>query len=75
MDARGHGVNWFGVELPKVFPTTEILAGYDVEDAAETVHERLAYTMLGVATAYVAAVAKHRWIDRHDVLRRVLRPG
>ena len=31
----------------------------------------LAYAMLGVAAVHVAAVAKHRWIDRHDVLRRM----
>ena len=71
VDAGGHGAAWFGVELPQVFPEMETLGGYEVEDAAENVHKWLAYTMLGVAAVHVAAVAKHRWIDRHDVLRRM----
>ena len=71
VDAGGHGVAWFGVDLPKVFPTLETLGGYEVEDTAATVHRWLAYAMLGVAAVHVAAVAKHRWIDRHDVLRRM----
>ena len=71
VDAGGHGVAWFGVGMPKVFPTLETLGGYEVEDAAASVHKWLAYTMLGVAAVHVAAVAKHRWIDRHDLLRRM----
>ena len=71
VDAGGRGVVWFGVELPNVFPEMETLGGYEVEDSAENVHRWLAYTMLGVAVVHVAAVAKHRWIDRHDVLRRM----
>ena len=71
VDAGGHGASWFGVDMPKVFPTMETLGGYEVEGTAETVHRWLAYTMLGVAAVHVAAVAKHRWIDRHDVLRRM----
>ena len=71
VDAGGHGASWFGVGMPKVFPIMETLAGYEVEDTAETVHRWLAYAMLGVAAAHVAAVGKHRWIDRHDVLRRM----
>ena len=71
VDAGGHGVEWFGVGMPKVFPTLETVGGYAVEDTAATVHMWLAYAMLGVAAVHVAAVAKHRWIDRHDVLRRM----
>ena len=71
VDAGGHGAEWFGVAMPKVFPTMETLGGYAVEDTAETVHRWLAYAMLGVAVVHVAAVAKHRWIDRRDVLRRM----
>lgn len=71
VDAGGHGASWFGVPMPKVFPTMETLGGYEVEGTAETIHKWLAYTMLGVAVVHVAAVAKHRWIDRHDVLRRM----
>ena len=71
VDAGGHGVEWFGVPMPKLFPTLETLAGYEVEDAAEDVHRALAYALLAVALVHVAAVVKHRWIDGHDVLRRM----
>ena len=31
----------------------------------------LAYTTLAVAAGHVAAAYKHRWIDGHDVIRRM----
>lgn len=70
-DFGGHGVVWFTVDMPKVFPTLETLAGFNLEELTATLHKWLAYTMLGVAVVHVAAVAKHRWIDRHDVLQRM----
>lgn len=63
----GHAVQWFGLEIPNVFPA----AGEEWEELAELFHLGLAYTMLAVAVVHVAAVAKHRWIDRHDVLSRM----
>ncbi len=63
----GHGVQWFGVEMPQVFPET----GEDLQDLAEDVHKWLAYTMLAVAAGHVAAAFKHRWLDGHDVIRRM----
>ena len=71
VDFGGHGVAWFGVAMPKVFPTMDTRAGFDLEELTATLHRWLAYTMLGVAAVHVAAVAKHRWIDHHDVLRRM----
>ena len=70
-DFGGHGVKWFGIEMPKVFPTTETLAGFNLETTTATLHRWLAYTMLGVVLVHVAAVIKHRWIDGHDVLYRM----
>ena len=63
----GHTVHWFGIEMPQVFPA----AGEDFEEWAELFHMWLAYTMLVIALVHIAAVGKHRWIDRHDVLSRM----
>lgn len=71
VDFGGHGVQWFGVDVPKIFPTRETLAGVDLEETTETIHMWLAYTMLVVALVHVAAVIKHRWLDGHDILVRM----
>jgi len=71
VDFGGHQVQWFGLNIPKIFPTTETLGGVDLEDTLEVVHRWLAYIMLGVALIHVAAVVKHRWLDRHDILIRM----
>ena len=68
----GHTVHWYGgIPMPALFPTFESEIGETLGDWAETLHMWFAYTMLGVAAVHVAAVAKHRWWDRHDVLRRI----
>ena len=63
----GHAVQWFGVELPKVFPET----GESLQNLSETVHRWLAYGMLAAAVGHVAAAFKHNWIDGHDIIRRM----
>ena len=63
----GHAVQWFGIEMPKIFPET----GEELQDLSEDVHMWLAYGMLAVALGHVAAAFKHRWIDGHDVIRRM----
>ena len=63
----GHAVQWFGVDMPRVFPET----GEDLQDLSEDMHMWLAYTMLAVAVGHVAAAFKHRWVDGHDVIRRM----
>ena len=70
-DFGGHGVKWFGASMPKIFPTMETLFGLKLETATSTLHMWLAYTMLALAMIHVAAVAKHRWFDGHDVLSRM----
>lgn len=70
-DFGGHGVEWFGVAMPKFFPTMEILWGFNLEETTATLHMWFAYTMLVVAVIHVAAVVKHRWFDGHDVLNRM----
>ena len=63
----GHAVQWFGVELPRVFPET----GEDLQDLSEDLHKWLAYTLLAVAAGHVAAAFKHQWFDGHDIIRRM----
>ena len=70
-DFGGHGVEWFGTAMPKLFPTMETWGGINLETTTATTHQWLAYTMLALAVVHVAAVAKHRWMDGHDVLHRM----
>ncbi len=61
-----HSVQWFGSELPRVFPTAEAW-----EDFAEGAHMWLAYAMLAFALGHVLAALKHRYLDGHDVIQRM----
>ncbi len=63
----GHAVQWFGIGMPRVFPET----GEDLQEIAEDTHRLLAYAMLAVAAGHVAAAFKHRWLEGHDVIRRM----
>ncbi|MDA7949210.1 MAG: cytochrome b [Hyphomicrobiaceae bacterium] len=67
----GYSVRWFGVHMPKIFPSMENLWGFDPGKITEELHAWLAYTMLAVAIVHIAAVIKHRWFDGHDVLHRM----
>ncbi len=71
VDVGGHGVEWFGIAMPKIFPTMEVFAGINLEDATETLHKWLAYTTFGLFVFHVLAVLKHRYFDGHDVLYRM----
>ena len=68
-DSNLHGrpVKLFGLELPKLFPTVEGVGG-----TPGYVHTVLAYTLLGLVAVHVAAVVKHRYFDRADVLPRII---
>ncbi|MBG6207013.1 cytochrome b [Roseibium album] len=70
-DFGGHGVHWFGLAMPKIFPTMEFLLGINVENATELLHELFSYAMLIVAVVHVAAVLKHKYYDGHDVMSRM----
>ena len=63
----GHAVQWFGIEIPRVFSET----GEDLQDLSEDLHKWLAYTLLAVAAGHVAAAFKHQWFDGHDIIRRM----
>ncbi len=68
-DSNFHGkpVKLFGIPLPKLFPTIE-----DIGTTPGLIHTVLAYTLLGLVAVHVAAVVKHRYVDRADVLHRIL---
>ena len=70
-DFGGHGVSLFGLPMPKVFPTTESFAGINLEEATEEIHELLAWSMLAITLLHIAAVVKHQWIDKQDILARM----
>ncbi len=67
VELSGHTIKWFGYALPTLSEADEAWSG-----RAEFLHRWLAYLMLAVAVVHVAAVAKHRWLDRRDVLGRML---
>ena len=70
-DFGGHGVAWFGIKMPKVFPTMETFADIHLESMTATLHKWFAYSMLALVGVHIAAVVKHRVIDGHDVLYRM----
>ena len=70
-DFGGHEVKWFGLSMPKLFPTMKEWGGFELEIVTATLHQWGAYMMLGLAVIHILAVAKHRWIDGHDVLSRM----
>ena len=67
----GHAVQWFGVEMPRIFPET----GEALQELSTDVHMWLAYAMLAVAAGHVAAAFKHRWLDGYHVIHRMTLGG
>ncbi len=66
--ARNFPVSWFGlVTLPDFVAPNK--AAYDF---FHSTHEALAITLLCVALVHAAAALKHHFIDRDNVLRRML---
>jgi cytochrome b561 len=66
-DLHGRPVKLFGLPLPKLFPTIE-----DIGTTPGLIHTVLAYTLLGLIAVHVAAVVKHRYFDKSDVLHRII---
>ncbi|WP_458526784.1 cytochrome b [Onishia taeanensis] len=67
-DGRGISVfDWFEVPaLVSDFPNQATLAG--------TVHWYAALALIGLAAVHMLAALKHHFIDRHDILVRMLSP-
>lgn len=66
-DVYGYGVKFFDLPLPKLFPTIGPEAGAEVGD----LHTVMAYAFLVVIGIHLAAIAKHRYVDRHCVMHRM----
>ena len=68
--AAGYPIVWFGVlALPDFVPVDKELAAL-----IKPLHELSAFALLGLAGLHIAAALKHHWIDRDDLLNRML-PG
>lgn len=66
--AKGFQTVWFGVlPLPDLVAKDAALG-----DLLQDVHEALNLTMLGLVLLHAAAALKHHFIDRDDVLTRML---
>lgn len=66
--ARNFSVSWFGlITLPDFIEPSE--AAFDFFHVA---HETAAKTLFVLALVHIAAALKHHFIDRDDVLRRML---
>lgn len=67
----GRGIDMFGL-----FTVPSLVVEKGLSDTAGTVHEWIAYLILGLALVHAAAALKHHFMDRSDVLRRMWRgPG
>lgn len=66
--AKGFQTVYFGV-----LPLPDLLAKDKALGASlATLHETLNFIMAGLVLAHVAAALKHHWVDRNDVLKRML---
>lgn len=66
--AKGFQTSWFGVlPLPDLLPKDAALG-----DRLKDLHEVLNYTLLGLVIIHTGAALKHHFIDRDDVLTRML---
>ena len=71
VNVSNDSVTWFGINMPKLFPSVETWGQLDVEELTETLHVWLAYIMLGIALVHLAGALKHKWFDKYDILPRI----
>ena len=66
--AKGFQTVYFGV-----VPIPDLLAKNEgLGETLALVHRYLNYTMIGLVIAHIAAALKHHFIDKDDILRRML---
>jgi cytochrome b561 len=70
-DFGGHGVTWFGMVMPQVFPIRKQLFGVTLDPLASTVHAWITYGLLALVVIHVLAVVKHWRKDRVNLLARI----
>ena len=66
--AKGFQTVYFGV-----LPIPDLLAkNKELGETLTLVHRYLNYTMIAIITAHIGAALKHHFIDKDDILRRML---
>lgn len=66
--AKGYQTVWFGVlPIPDLIPKNK-----EVGDLLRDVHESLNLLLITVLIVHIAAALKHHFIDKDEVLRRIL---
>ncbi len=63
----GYGVKFFGMALPVLVGKDEGLGQFFFD-----MHERLAYLILILVSLHTLGALKHHFIDKNDILRRML---
>lgn len=64
---------WFGLfEWPHITQLTNAANSLQINGAAEEIHELLAWGALGLLFLHVGGALKHHFIDRDDVLARMI---
>lgn len=71
-DFHEYGNAYFGIELPKLFPTREEVAGWSVTPWSYILHAGFAYGMLVLVIGHIAAVWMHSRSHHIELLPRVL---
>jgi cytochrome b561 len=66
--ARAFSVSWFGLVTLPDFIKPSKAAFQSLHEA----HEFMAYSLAAIAIVHAAAALKHHFLDRNDVLRRML---
>lgn len=66
--AKGYQTVWFGI-----LPIPDLLAkDKALGDLLKEVHEALAFVMITLIVVHICAVIKHQWLDRDQLLSRML---
>lgn len=65
--AGGYHLAWFGIDIPLLIPENKALLEF-----SEAFHTTVAYMLIGLLAMHLAAVAKHHFLLKDDVLKRML---
>ncbi len=67
LNTKGEAAVFFNWSLPILFADN-----HDLHEAAEEVHEFSAFLLMGLVGLHAAAALKHHFIDRDEILNRML---
>lgn len=66
-NSYGYAVKFFGIEMPFL-----IEKNYEIGPIFGETHEVAAFTIIGLIILHIGAVLKHKFIDKKDVLKRMI---